>query len=129
MKAFTNVVSKQGEKGHRLKIRPSDQPVMYATAMLKLRKDYGGDVWCKKFFAALAKCPEADGRNLEGAKAQCLNWLVSASITAGQDLSPIFVDRWRMPMKKSVRDALGKIDWKDKKLDPAGVSRQLKAVE
>jgi len=26
-------------------IAPSDQPVMYATAMLKLRKDYGGRLW------------------------------------------------------------------------------------
>lgn len=47
MAAFTNL--RQGEKGNRLKdgkgktIVPSDQPVMYATAMLKLHKDCGGN--------------------------------------------------------------------------------------
>jgi hypothetical protein len=126
MKAFTNVASKQGEKGNRLKIHPSDQPVMYTTAMLKLRKDYGGDAWCKKFFAALHQCPEVDAKTLEGATKQCLNWLVSASIGAGKDLSLVFVDRWRMPLTKDARAALAKIDWTDEKLDPAKVIQSLK---
>ena len=66
--AFTNLGA--GEKGHRLKdadgkeVVPSDQPVMYATAMLRLRKDHGGDAWVKRFCAALIKCPEVNATDV-----------------------------------------------------------------
>ena len=113
--AFTNLGS--GEKSNRLKdktgrrISPSDQPVMYATAMLKLRRDYGGDQWVKKFFRTLMKCKSARPKNIESAQLQMFNWLVCASAAAEKDLSPIFSDRWRMPMSKNQRKMMQKVDW------------------
>jgi hypothetical protein len=113
--AFTNLGA--GEKAHRLKdgegreVSPSDQPVMYATAMLKLRRENGGDAWVKRFCAQLLSCPEVKAENRAGAEKQLLNWLVAASSAAGTDLSPVFCDRWRMPIAQSWRRALAKVDW------------------
>ncbi len=123
--AFTNL--SKGEKGNRLKdkdgktIVPSDQPVMYATAMLKLRKDYGGDAWVKRFFRYLAQCPKVKPMNEYDAISQSLNWLVAASAAARKDLTCIFVGRWRMPLDKSTREFLKDVDWKDKKIDVASI--------
>jgi len=114
--AFTNLGN--GEKAQRLKDRegrevsPSDQPVMYATAMLKLREEHGGDAWVKRFCAQLLTCPEVKSEDRAGADKQCMNWLVAASIAASKDLSPEFCDRWRMPVKAEIRQALAKTDWK-----------------
>ncbi len=113
------------EKENRLKdasgnaIPVSDQPVMYAAAMLKLRQDYGGDAWVKKFFAALAKCPEIKPTDKTTAQQQCLAWLVCASVAAGKDLTPIFVDRWRMEMKAELRANFTATDWKNSPADPS----------
>lgn len=105
------------EKENRLKdasrksIPVSDQPVMYAAAMLKLRKDYGGDAWVRKFFAALAKCPEVKPTDKTTAAQQCLAWLACSSMAAGKDLTPIFVDRWRMDMTTELRAKFTAFDW------------------
>lgn len=123
--AFTNLTA--NEKGHRLTdpngkvISPSDQPVMYAAAMLKLRRDYGGDDWLKKFLHALGTCKEFKADDERSAIPQCLNWLVCASVAAGEDLSPVFVDRWRMPLTKQQRARLEKIDWRDPDLPVAAI--------
>lgn len=131
--AFTNFGHGENspEKSNRLKdergktLYPSDQPVMYATAMLKLRRDYGGDAWVKRFFAQLARCPSVKPSNENAALKQCMNWVVSASAAAGRDLTPIFVDRWRMPMSANVRKALEKVDWKRADLDAGAVVASL----
>lgn len=113
--AFTNLGS--GEKRNRLKnasgrdIIPSDQPVMYATAMLKLRRDYGGDDWVKKFCHALRQCKPARASDLESAKTQVLNWLVCSSVAAEKDLTPIFADRWRMPLSENQRRIMKQTDF------------------
>ena len=113
--AFTNLGA--GEKGNRLTdetgraIVPSDQPVMYATAMLKLRKDHGGDAWLKRYYQALLRCPEVKADAESGALRQALNWVVAASAAAKQDLTPVFVERWRMPLGPKTRAALKKADW------------------
>jgi hypothetical protein len=114
--AFTNLGA--GEKGNRLKdekgreVVPSDQPVMYATAMLKLRKDHGGDAWVKRFYAALLKCPEVNATDIEArALRQAMNWVVCASVAARKDLTSVFVDRWRMPLGEKTRAALKKVNW------------------
>lgn len=129
--AFTNLGA--GEKGHRLtddtgkEVVPSDQPVMYATAMLRLRKDHGGDAWLKRYYAALLKCPEVKPDTEAGALRQALNWVVAASAAARKDLAAVFVDRWRMPLGPRTRAALKKADWRKAGLDPAAVLRTLPA--
>lgn len=131
--AFTNFGHGKNspEKSNRLKdehgktIYPSDQPVMYATAMLKLRRDYGGDAWVKQFFTQLARCPAVKPNTEKAALRQCLNWVVSASAAAGKDLTSIFVDRWRMPMSEGVRKTLEKVDWKRGDLDAGAVIASL----
>lgn len=118
--AFTNLSA--DEKGNRLRdkygraISPSDQPVMYATAMLKLRKDYGGDAWVKKFMHALRECKAYRATDARSAIPQLFNWLVCASKAAGKDLSPVFADRWRMPLTEKQRAIMKDTDWTEAKL-------------
>ncbi|QEG23411.1 sulfatase-like hydrolase/transferase [Mariniblastus fucicola] len=113
--AFTNLGS--GEKSNRLKdtagraISPSDQPVMYATAMLKLRRDFGGDEWVKTFYHTLRKCRRSKATDIKSAKTQAFNWLVCASVAAKKDLTFIFADRWRMPMTANQRSIMKEQDW------------------
>ncbi len=115
------------EKAPRLKdkngepIGCSDQPVMYASAMLKLRRDCGGERWLKRFFAQLAACPQVEPKTEEAALRQSLNWLVCASCAAGKDLSSVFADRWRMPLTPQTRQALAAIHWTNPNLAAAQI--------
>jgi len=93
-------------------IDPSDQPVRYAAAMLRLRREHGGDVWVKRFFHELAACPEFKPDTKSGALNQGWYWLLCASVAAQQDLSPQFAGEWKLPLTAETRTALGKIDWK-----------------
>ena len=131
--AFTNLGA--GEKANRLRnangriISPSDQPVMYATAMLKLRRDFGGDEWVKRFFHELRRCQSKRAVDVETASTQVFNWLVCASIAAKQDLSPVFVDRWRLPMSERQRRVMRQTEWTDVGLDPSAIVEALLAEE
>jgi len=93
-------------------IDPSDQPVRYAAAMLRLRREHGGDAWVKRFFHELATCPEFKPDAKQGALNQGWYWLLCASVAAQQDLSPVFAGEWKLPITDSTRAALGKIAWK-----------------
>ncbi len=130
LRAFTAVCG-LGEKEPRLKrpdgrpLQPSDQPVLYASAMLKLRRDCGGDQWLKRFYAELAKCPPFKGQDREAALRQSLNWLVAASCAARQDLSGVFADRWRLPLNRATRAALALVRWHDPTTDAIAVLAQL----
>ncbi len=103
LQAFTSV-TKSGRDEYVDLIRgyPSAQKEIYASAMLKLRKDYGGDEWVKRFFKFLWQCPNIswEPEPKDAALAQALNWLVSASCAAREDLSPVFADRWKLPLGK-----------------------------
>ncbi|WP_146393901.1 calcium-binding protein [Allorhodopirellula solitaria] len=131
--AFTNLGS--GEKSHRLRdpitsqaIIPSDQPVLYAAAMLKLRRHFGGDEWVENFFQALHECPEVKANDERSAIEQSLNWYVCASIAARRDLTDVFVDRWRMPMTSAQLEITDKTDWTNKNLKAADLVSQLVAA-
>jgi hypothetical protein len=106
---------------------PSDQPVLYASAMLKLRRDCGGDAWTKRFFAALMQCPPVRPDTPAGALAQCRAWLVAASVAAGRDLSDVFCDRWRLPLSAAARETLAAIDWQAGDLDAGQILAGLPA--
>lgn len=106
---------------------PSDQPVLYASAMLKLRRDHGGDAWAGRFFRALMQCPEAPAGTPAGAITQSRAWLVAASIAARRDLSAVFCDRWRLPASPAVRTALAEIDWAAEGLDAGKILAGLPA--
>jgi N-acetyl-beta-hexosaminidase/lysophospholipase L1-like esterase len=93
-------------------IEPSDQPVCYASAMLRLRRQNGGDAWVKRFFHELAACPTANPATKEGALKQSWYWLLCASLAAQKDLSPVFAGEWKLPLADDTRAALGRIDWK-----------------
>lgn len=133
LKAFTAVAG-LGEKAPRLKrpdgqaIHPSDQPVIYASAMLKLRRDCGGDTWLKRFFAELSRCPKIKPDTREAALEQCRNWLVAAACAADRDLTGLFVDRWRLPLPKAEREKLAQIRWDAPDLSAATVLQQLSAT-
>ena len=98
---------------------------MYATAMMKLHRENGGNAWLKRFFRHLAKCPQVQPTSREKALRQAVNWLVAASLAAGKDLTPVFVGRWRMPLSAADRDVLSKVDWADRGLEPAGLITRL----
>jgi len=108
LKTFTNAYGLT-EKQNRLEKRPTDQPVMYASAMLHLHGLLGDD-WLKAFFKHL-------NTSKEGARIQALNWYLCASLAAGKDLAPIFVDQWRFPLTKEEKNSLSKVDWSEKDLN------------
>ena len=88
---------------------------MYTSVMLKLREAFGGDDFLKAFYKNIFTCPRVRPRNAGSALQQCSNWLVSASLAAGKDLTPDFVDRWRMPLTAESRAAFAMIDWAKEK--------------
>ena len=114
LRTFTNVDG-LSEKQNRLKTSPTDQPVMYASAMLHLWKTLGDD-WLKKFYRQLATVEGASNRTKEGAQTQCVAWYLAASCAAQKDLSAIFVDKWRLQVPEKARGILTKTDWKAKDL-------------
>ena len=130
LKAFTTLGGLD-EKAPRLKrpdgkwLQPSDQPVLYASAMLKLHRDCGGDAWVKRFFAELRKCPKVKADNAETALRQSLHWVVAASCAARRDLSGVFADRWRFPMSAETRRIFAGIAWESPDTDAARVLRKL----
>ena len=119
LKAFTTLDG-YDEKRPRLKaLSPSDQPVIYASAMLKLHKECGKNDWLRRFYAALAACPEVKPDSKEAGLRQSLHWYVAASIAARKDLSSVFCDRWRLPLARKAREAAAKIRWSRSDLKPA----------
>jgi hypothetical protein len=128
--SFLEAFTTQGgldEKTPRIKDRlgnavtPSDQPVMYASVMLKLRRDCGGDPWVKRFFAELAKCPEIKPDSKDAALRQSFYWVVAASCAARRDLSGLFVQRWHLPLPSRTARALAKVDWKSSQTRAAAI--------
>lgn len=95
------------------KPKPLDVNAMYASMMLKLHRENGGNEWLKRYYGYLFECPE-----FNGPVAQILNWVICASCAAGKDLTPLFVDRWRFPISPASRQVLAKVDWKAKDLNP-----------
>ena len=132
LRAFTTLDG-LGEKEPRLRgaggqpVQPSDQPVIYASAMLKLRRDCGGDGWVKRFFAELAGCPAIKPDTPESALRQSYAWLAAASCAAKRDLTAVFVDRWRFPLDEEVRRLFAAVDWQDAGTHAAGVLRKVPA--
>jgi hypothetical protein len=133
LRMFTNTDG-LSEKEPRLKddlgrlIEPSDQPVTYASAMLRLWRENGGNPWLHRFFVALRECEAAPENTRDGPLRQCWNWYVSASVAAHHDLSAVFVDDWRLPLSAEARHALAAVDWKQDGLTPALVNRQVTAA-
>ena len=131
---FTNTTWKN-EKAGRIKddagydIEPSDQPVCYAAAMLRLRRENGGNAWVKRFFQYLATCPESDQATEAGALKQGLHWLISASLAARKDLSGVFADDWHYPLTAAQRDVLRTTNWQEAGLTVAKVDNALAAAK
>lgn len=106
------------------KPRPLDLNAMYASMMLKLHRENGGNEWLKRYFDFLFECPE-----FNAPKPQMLNWVVSASCAAKKDLTPLFVDRWRFPITRAMREVLAKVDWTADKLSPLQILQSLPPEE
>ena len=130
---FTNTTWKN-EKAGRIKdangydIEPSDQPVCYAAAMLRLRRENGGNAWVQRFFQYLATCPESDQATEAGALKQGLHWLVSANLAARKDLSGVFADDWHYPLTAGQRAVLRTTNWQTPDLTVAQVDKALAAA-
>jgi hypothetical protein len=93
--------------------KPLDLNGMYASMMLKLHRENGGNEWLKRYFDYLFECPE-----FNGPRPQILNWVICASCAAKKDLTPLFVDRWRFPIPRASRQVLSEVDWTAKDLNP-----------
>ncbi len=119
--AFTDKAG-TGEKGNRLKdengkaIRPSDQNVMYASLMLKLRAEHGGNEFVKRFYQNINDCPVIEPVDEETALQQCISLMVSASAAAGKDLTPYFADKLKLKVSDKQRKTLATIPWGQKDL-------------
>lgn len=107
-----------GDKGNRLKdsrgrqIDPSDQNVLYASLMLQLRKEFGGDDFVKRFYHELHDAPSIRPKDTATARQQCLSLLVCASIAAEKNLTKRFTENWKLQLDQPIIDALNKIDWR-----------------
>jgi hypothetical protein len=112
------------EKQNRLKSSPTDQPVMYASAMLRLHKEFGDD-WLKQFFRQLATCPGSNPKVKAGAQQQCFHWFLAASVAARKDLSPIFVQKWRLQLTRPQQEALQTIDWNSPELEAGTIVNEM----
>lgn len=116
LRAFTTFDG-YDEKRDRIRgLSPTDQPVMYASAMLKLHRECGKEAWLKRFFSLLAECPEARPRSRRAGLRQSFHWYLCASMAAGRDLSAIFCDRWRLPLSAKAREAAAGVQWSRKGL-------------
>ena len=115
-------------------ITPTDENVMVASVMLKLRKDYGGDAWVKRFYEFIQQCPPCDavgerpnakellfGNKPRSGSGQAIYWVAAASAAAKQDLTPLFEMRWRFPLSPDVWRALRAVDWGKKSLSTRDV--------
>jgi hypothetical protein len=102
------------------RIPGADQPVMYASAMLKLWKLLG-DEWLAEFYNQLMTCPDGSIATQEGARSNALSWFVAASRAAEQDLSPIFVTQWRMILTTEEQAVLASVDWDDPGVDAGDI--------
>ena len=123
LRTFTNADG-LSEKQNRLKASPTDQPVMYASAMLHLWKTHGDD-WLRRFFRQLATCPEANQRTKDGARTQCMAWYVSASLAAQRNLSETFIDQWRLSLTETEQAALKAVDWSSDSITAGEIMQRL----
>jgi hypothetical protein len=115
-KMFTNADG-MSEKQPRLSLQPSDQPVTYASAMLRLHREFGKEEWLKRFFRTVSVLKPGRPASMEGARQQSWNWLLASSVAAKQDLTPIFVEDWRLPLAEGTIQQLSEISWKDAPLE------------
>ena len=108
---------KYGEKHNRLKdhkgksIVPSDQPVLYASLMLQLHREFGGNEFLKRFYGELRACRPIKPVDAEAARQQSLMFLVCASVAAKTELTDRFTKKWKLALDDQTIVALGKIDW------------------
>ncbi len=123
LKTFTTAYG-LSEKQNRLKTSPTDQPVMYASAMLSLWKSLGDD-WLSAYYANIHTLPEFSNKTKEGSRAQSLGWYLSASVAAKKDLAPIFVEKWRFPLTDKEIKALSQVDWTAKDLTAGQLMKDL----
>jgi hypothetical protein len=118
--------------GNRIKddsgnlINPSDIPCVYASAMLRLRRENGGNEWLSGFFRELEDTPPVKPDSPDAALLQCWNWFLSASVAAKKDLSPVFVDEWKFPLSPQAREQLGKMNWEEKSLSAERLVRKIR---
>jgi hypothetical protein len=71
--------------------------------MYKLIGAYGGENFLRKFFREVATRPSA-----VTTQDAVDNFVVAASSAAGQNLVPLFKDRWRLPVSKGAIKDLSK---------------------
>jgi hypothetical protein len=90
---------------------PSGLADLYASIVLYLYDNHGGDEWLKRYYASLALLPPSPVKVTGGAEGQILNMLIASNLAAGEDLSPLFRERWRAPLPPATFAELEKIDW------------------
>lgn len=123
-----------GEKGNRLKdkdgkeLRPTDQNVMYASLMLKLRDAHGGNDFVKTFYHQLHTVPSLPAKDAAGALKQSIALAVCASLAAGEDLTPMFVEKYRLPVTEDMQSALAAVEWTKAELTAGDILRDIKVT-
>lgn len=111
---FGSNVTRTFNDSHGHPFPQGDFGLFFASSMLKLRKDNGGNEWLKRFYRRLSECPPIVGLDLSEqhvATGQLVNWVVASSLAARSDLTSVFNDRWRLPLPPEIWQALKKIPW------------------
>jgi hypothetical protein len=86
---------------------------LYASMVLYLYDNHGGDAWLKKYLEIIALSPQSSPVIKDGKEGQILSMIIAASMAAQKDTSHLFKDRWRAPLTEDLYKALAEIDWQN----------------
>lgn len=75
----------------------SDPPVLYASIMMFLVKNYGGE-FLNRFYREIESCAEFEGATTNGALNQVRNWAAAFSVAARTNIAPLAMQRWKFPL-------------------------------
>ncbi len=93
----------------------------YASTILYFYRNHGGRDWVRRFYQGLLTCPPSPLNLRGGAEGQWLNYIVSASFSSKADMTPVFRDRWRVPVSPALVKLLSKVRWNTPGLTPGAV--------
>jgi|GEM_PF-4770959 len=99
----------------------------YAGVMLYLRRHYGGDAWVKRFYHTLRTAEAFPLNKTTAPYQQSLSWVVCASIAAGENLAPLFMERYKFLLSEKDQKTLEDINWKKNGLKVSPIVKKLSA--
>ncbi len=96
---------------------PSGLGDLYASMVLHLFDHHGERPWLEDYYRHLSQAPPSPPKIGQGAEGQILTMALAASLAAKEDLTGLFRDRWRAPLRAEIWDSLQRINWKNSTME------------